>query len=175
MLSAGCWVRVLIACVLATSTACARSQSQSADAAAAVLFAGYETVVNTDVAALPFEALARQYEDNRTSLFVPFGYLIGALDAHQPKAAERAMSQTEIVLGGMKDFRGPAGLGGVSSRNCYVLIVKRGFDLARLLGKPATERWEGLPVWRWNPKLFEFGGGGNRRVTQGRGVNGACV
>lgn len=93
----------------------------------------------------------------RFFLFSPYRYLFAALNAQQPKAAERAMRETEVVLGGLKHFRAPAGLGAVSSQKCYVLLVKRGFDLGDLFGQPATEQSEGLPVWRWSPKLVEFG------------------
>lgn len=155
--------RQLVCGILAGSIACGTTHGrQHANIAAGVLFERYETVAKARVSALPFESLARPYDDQRIKLLRPFGYLFGALDATGEKTAERAMSQTEVVLGGMKDFRAPEGLGPVSSRNCYVLIVKRGFDLARLLGKPASEQWEGVPVWRWTAKLGEFGEGDDR-------------
>lgn len=155
--------RQLVCGIIAGSIACGTSHGrQHTDIAAGVLFERYETVAKARVSALPFESLARPYDDQRIKLLRPFGYLFGALDTTGEKTAERAMSQTEVVLGGMKDFRAPEGLGPVSSRNCYVLIVKRGFDLARLLGKPASEQWEGVPVWRWTAKLGEFGEGDDR-------------
>lgn len=133
-----------------------------------MLFGGYETVAKADVSALPFEVLGSRNEDPRVYLIAPFDFLFAAFDAVAPRTAERVMSETAVVLGGMKDFRaptGPTGLGGVSSRNCYVLIVKRGFDLARVLDKPPTERWEGMPVWRWSAQLSEFGDGNDRPST----------
>ena len=155
--------RHLLSGIVVGSLACgAVHGGQHANIAAGVLFDRYETVAKARVSALPFESLARPYDDQRIWLLSPFGYLFSALDAIGEKAAERAMSQTDMVLGGMKDFRAPEGLGPVSSRNCYVLIVKRGFDLARLLGKPASEQWEGVPVWRWTAKLGEFGEGDDR-------------
>ena len=144
--------------VAAATLGCApQASSRTAEAAAAMLFASYETVVKAEVSVLPFSAFGGQNEDPRVFLALPFGFLFAALDAASPKAAERAMSQTATVLVGVKDFRGPRGLGSVSSRNCHVLIVKRAFDLARVLGKPATETWEGAPVWRWTASLHEFG------------------
>ena len=158
--------RQLLCGIIAGSIACGTFHGrQHANIAAGVLFERYETVAKARVSALPFESLAGPYDDQRIKLLRPFGYLFGALDATGEKTAERAMSQTEVVLGGMKDFRAPEGLGPVSSRNCYVLIVKRGFDLARLLGKPASERLEGVPVWRWTAKLGEFGEQDQRAST----------
>lgn len=158
--------RRLIFGILAVAVACGGAEgARRADVVAGILFEGYETVVMADVAPLPFEIIGRGHEDQRDWLFVPFGYLFAAFDAVGEKTAERAMSQTEAVLGGFKDFRAPAGLGAVSSRNCYVLIVKRGFDLTRILGKPASEQWEGVPVWRWTAKFGEFGEQSDRLST----------
>lgn len=159
------WRRLLISGTISGSLACGTVNiPQRADGAAGMLFDGYETVAKADVSTLPFEILGRQ-EEPRAWLFMPFGFLFAALDATGTRAAERAMSQTEIVLAGMKDFRPPEGLGSVSSRNCYVLIVKRGFDLASVVGKPTSEQWEGWPVWRWTAKLGEFGEQDDRPST----------
>ena len=154
------WRLVISALVAVGSLGCTSQPAgrKTTDVAAAMLFAGYETVAKAEVAVLPFHLVGRgQTVDHRRSLFAPFSFLFAALRAAAPKADERVMSETAFVLGGMKDFRAPMGLGAVHSRNCYVLIVKRGFDLSRLLGRPANERWEGLPVWRWTANLHEYG------------------
>jgi hypothetical protein len=123
-----------------------------------MLFAGYETVVKADVAALPFDIVGLPPWNNpRRDLLAPFGFLFAALRAATLKGDQRVMRETALVLGGMKDFRGPEGLGSVNSRNCYVLVMKPGFDLARVLEKPPNDWWEGAAVWRWTAALNEYG------------------
>jgi hypothetical protein len=50
----------------------------------------------------------------------------------------------------------------VSSRNCYILLVKPGFKLQDLVGRSPTDSWKGSPVWRWTARLGEYGEGDDR-------------
>lgn len=144
---------------------CRQPVDRRASVAAAALFGEFETVVKADVSQLPFEVVGRGEPDPRQMLFLPFGFLFAALDTLGESTSERIAGETAVLLGGMKDFRGPTGLGGVSSRNCYVLVVKPGFSLARSLGKTPTGQVNGAPLWRWSARIHEYGEDDDRPST----------
>jgi hypothetical protein len=152
--------------VLTLPTVCHASVESSVERAAASLFTEFETVAKTDVSRLPFHVLGKPLEDNpERMLFAPFGYLFAAFDFFGPKTAERVAGRTAVILGGFSDFRSPTGFGSISSRNCYVLIVKRGFKLEEFFGRAPTETWGTAPVWRWTAKMGEYGEGDDRPST----------
>lgn len=93
------------------------------------------------------------------ALRVPFAYLLTALDSLGNGASADALANTEAVLAGAKDFRPPAGLGGVHSQSCYVLVLRKGsaFDFHKYFHQPAAASGAGKPVWSWSAKLGEFG------------------
>ena len=162
------WLTVpLLLAALGSTPGCGRaSLDLRVERAAAALFNEFETVSKTDVSRLPFHTLANRLDtDPEGVLFVPFGYLFESLQFFGPTTAERVAGQTSVILGGVSDFRSPTGFGGVSSRNCYVLLVKPGFRLEDYLGRAPTEHHADVPVWRWTTKIGEYGEGDDRAST----------
>ena len=93
------------------------------------------------------------------ALRVPFAYLLGALDSLENGASADVLANTEAVLVGAKDFRPPAGLGGVHSQSCYVLVLRgsSALDFHKYFHQSASVSAAGKPVWNWSAKLGEFG------------------
>lgn len=133
--------------------------------AASALFADFETVSKANVSRLPFHLMGGQEPYAEIMLFRPFSYLFSALDSLGNSTAQELIGRTDVVIGGAGHFHAPTGLGAVSSRNCYILLVKPGFDLARYTARPATENWRGKPLWKWTAALGEYGEGDPRSST----------
>jgi hypothetical protein len=108
------------------------SETDGIARAAAVLARQFETV---SYAKADFLSSTGAYRgmDARTADTVrfPFAELLGGLKfsgAHDPN---EIFKNTDSVLAGAKEFRPPAGLGGVHSKDCYILILNRSNDQTR--------------------------------------------
>ena len=157
---------VALVLTLGLASGCARASFDAkTEIAASALFADFETVSKAKVSRLPFHLVGDQGPHAEIMLFRPFSYLFSALDSLGDSTAEELIAQTDVVIGGAGHFRAPTGLGAVSSRNCYILLVKPGLDLARYTARPATEKWRGAPLWKWTAALGEYGEGDSRSST----------
>jgi hypothetical protein len=128
--------------------------------AASALFEQFETVfqATADLFARNngYKSLSRR---DANTLLVPFAYLLGALDSLGDNAATGLLAGAEAILVGAKDFRPPAGLGGVRSQFCYIVVLKdpNTFELRNCFPQPPTVFNPRLEVWCWQVKLGEFG------------------
>src|SRR5262249_1175500 len=107
---------------------CARGQGNSnfEKQATALLLHRYETFVSARSKVLSqlhfFEEM--QQEIGPKSLGLPFAYLMGGLKAVGPNTLVALEGASDTVLTGAKDYVGPEGLGMVSSRACYIAMLK---------------------------------------------------
>lgn len=135
--------------------------------AASVLFQEFETVFYSRTTLLSRSRTPRNLSDQqRSTLGLPFAYLLGALDSEAEGLSENVLSNSTVALVGAKDFRPPTGLGGVNSRFCYILLLRSGsmFDLREFFHQPPESSPEIL-MWSWSAKLGEFGEGDPRPST----------
>jgi hypothetical protein len=95
----------------------------------------------------------------------PYLLLSSGLDFLGPKTAAKIASSSESVLVGAKDFRPPGGdgLGGVSSKRCYVFVLSSGsgFDSNKYFRAKATAA-SGDSTWSWTTSVGELGEGDPR-------------
>jgi hypothetical protein len=134
----------------------AASQSR----AAGVLLQRFETVFNSRADLLSDSRASKNLsKQDANTLRIPFAYLIGALDSLGNGAAAEVLANSEAVLVGAKDFRPPAGLGGVRSRSCYVVVFRSGstFDFRKYFHQSPVASAGEIPAWNWSAKLGEFG------------------
>ena len=127
---------------------------------AAVLLQQFETVFYSRPDLLfGSQASKNLSKHDGNTLRIPFAYLVGALDALGNGASADVLANSEAVLVGAKDFSPPAGLGGVRSRSCYVVVVQSGnaFDFRKYFHESPIASVANLPIWRWSVKLGEFG------------------
>jgi hypothetical protein len=159
-----CWRILLLGLILATCEPLGADADQRSRVAA-VLFDQFETVFysDTDLLANP-GVLGHLSALEATTVRYPFAYLLGALEAADTRASQSLLDNARAVLVGAKDFRPPTGFGGVSSRRCYVVVLRpgNGFDLAKYFRKPISASTTGSPVWNWQAKLKEFGEGNQK-------------
>src|SRR6266481_2982881 len=132
----------------------------SQSSAAAVLLQQFETIFNSRADLLSGSRASKNLsKQDANTLRIPFAYLIGALDSLGNGAAADVLANSEAVLVGAKDFRPPAGLGGVRSRSCYVVVFRGGstFDFRKYFHESPVASAGKLPVWNRSVKLGEFG------------------
>jgi hypothetical protein len=138
------------------SMADAKPESQ----AAAALFNQFETVFYLRSNLISGGAASPQLSA-RDSKYVrfPFAYLLQGLDSLGSHASDTILQKSEALLVGAKDFRSPAGLGTVSSKRCYVIILAKHtvFDLSHYFHQAPTASAASAPVWNWSTALGEFG------------------
>jgi hypothetical protein len=149
---------ILLLLVLLYSGWARSSASQSS--AASALFQQFETVFYSKAdLLLGSGSYGDLSKTDANALRVPFAYLLGALDSLGKGTSADVLANTEAVLVGAKDFRPPAGLGGVHSQSCYVLSLRRNseFDFRKYLQQSAPASAAGKLVWNWSAKLGEFG------------------
>ena len=133
--------------------------------AASTLFERFETVFYAKGDLLSgsdaYHQLSKQDAD---ALRTPFGYLLGGLDSLGKRTSAEIVESGEAVLVGAKDFRPPAGLGGVRSGLCYVVVLRSrsAFDLGKYFRQAPVAFAVGTPVWNWSARLGEFGEGDPR-------------
>jgi hypothetical protein len=146
------WIRrimILFAVLLSGSTWAVANSDQSQ--AASALFSEFETVF---YAKADFLLTSGGYkglsEERADSLRVPFADLQGALDSLGTSISGAILHNSEAVLVGAKDFRSPAGLGGVHSKLCYIAVLRSGtFDFGVVASKSRVMSLAGESTWKW--------------------------
>lgn len=126
--------------------------------AAAVLFDQFESVFYAKAGLLTGSGGYKQLPGPIAgTLRIPFGDLLGGLNALGQQAPVEMLNDADAVLVGAKDFRPPAGLGGVQSQFCYVVVLRNrsAFDLGKLAKKPGPIASAGGAVWKWVAKPTE--------------------
>jgi hypothetical protein len=121
--------------------------------ATALLLQRYETVVSARSITLSrLQPDQSNQELGLRFLGLPFTYLMGGMKAIGPKGLATLEGGSDIVLTGAKDFVGPEGLGMVSSRSCYIAILKAGaaLTLAKEFSKVKVAPLDGRAVWTWS-------------------------
>jgi len=100
-------------------------------------------------------------------LRVPFGLLLAGLDSLGKDSSGRLLPNVDAAWVGARDFRAPAGLGGVHSRLCYVLLLKDGsrFELKEIFPHGPNGQIGQAPMWSWSADLGEFGEADRRPST----------
>jgi hypothetical protein len=140
---------ILLSFCLATRAGDAQGASAKLRATSA-LFGQFETIFCTDAG-----ALAAHYNQlpahARSFLRIPFASLTNGLRLLGRHALREILTAGDHVLVGAKDFRAPAGLGGVKSRFCYVIVLRKrgGLNLPAAVGRQPVARWSGEPAWAW--------------------------
>lgn len=153
--------------LLLLSAVCRAGDSRMKQAASA-LVTNFETVFYTRAdlisSAGSYRGLSKRAAD---SLRVPFGFLATAVDSLGKESLAMLLSNVNAAWVGAKDFRAPAGLGGVHSRQCYVLLLKEGssFDLKKIFSRSPSGKIGEAPMWSWSADLSEFGEGDRRPST----------
>jgi hypothetical protein len=128
--------------------------------AASVLFGQFETVLYAQADFLSssphFYGMEKASAD---SFRLPFAELLEGLKRAGGNDSNNLVKNSDAVLLGAKEFRPPAGLGGVHSRRCYVLLLghNNNRDLSEYFRQAATESIAGVQVWEWSAQLGEFG------------------
>jgi hypothetical protein len=149
------------------SAACHAGDS-SVQQAVSALVTNFETVFYTKADLIssggPYKGLSKRAAD---SLRVPFGFLATGVDALGKNSLATLLSNVDAAWVGAKDFRAPAGLGGVHSRNCYVLRLKEGsrFALEKIFSHGPSGRIGDAAMWNWSAGLSEFGEADRRPST----------
>ncbi len=149
-------VPILLAVCLSGCTRGVAKANQSQVASA--LFAQFETVFYAKADLLAGSGgYKRLSEQSANTLRVPFADLLGALDPLGKQVSAEIFSDAEAVLVGAKDFHPPAGLGGVRSRSCYIVVFRgrRAFDIDSLASKSASISSAGASTWKWATKPTE--------------------
>ena len=127
---------------------------------AAALFNEFETVffAKADVL-ISSGAYDHAPKSDIEILRFPFMELLEALKALGGNTSQEVVSNSEAILVGAKDFRPPAGLGGVHSQRCYIVILRTPskFNLRQHFHQAPSASVGGSPVWEWSAKLGEFG------------------
>ena len=131
-----------------------RAETNPEMRAAALLFSQFETVAYTSME-IPsgFDAP----NTDAAILRYPFMELLAGLTTLEPKAVNGVEASYGPILVGAKDFLKPEGLGPVSSRECYLGLLKGGQqpDLAADFRKAKSESIEGRQVWTWEMPPYE--------------------
>jgi hypothetical protein len=154
---------VLLAILCSGCSKAATSPRESS--ANAVLLQQFETVFNSSANLLSDSRSSRSLSKrDANTLRIPFAYLIGAFDSLGSGATADVLANAEVVLVGAKDFRPPAGLGGVRSRSCYVVVLRNGnkFDFRKYFHQSPVPLAGEISSWNWSAKLGEFGEGDPR-------------
>ncbi|QEE27999.1 hypothetical protein FTW19_08320 [Terriglobus albidus] len=91
------------------------------------------------------------------TLRIPYGDLLGGLNVLGQQTSVEIFNDADAVLVGAKDFRPPAGLGGVQSQFCYVVLLRKRsvLDLGTLAKKPGPISSAGGATWKWLAKPTE--------------------
>jgi hypothetical protein len=150
-------VEILLAIL---SSGCTESMADSKQPQVALaLFEQFETVFSakTDLfsGSKGYRNLSQQ---DANTLRVPFANLIGALDSLPDHASVGLFASADAVLVGARDFHPPAGLGGVRSRFCYIVVLENStFELRKYFSQPPIASARGMTIWNWQVKLGEFG------------------
>ncbi len=129
---------------------------------AAVLLQQFETVFYSRPDLLfGSQASKNLSKHDGNTLRIPFAYLVGALDALGNGASADVLANSEAVLVGAKDFSPPAGLGGVRSRSCYVVVVQSGsaFDFRKYFHESPSSTKTGKTAQRPPASLQRASGG----------------
>ena len=149
------------------SVAC-RAGDSSVQQATSALVTEFETVFYTRADLISssgaYKELSKRAAD---SLRVPFGFLAAGLDSLGKNSSARLLSNVDAAWVGAKDFRAPAGLGGVHSRLCYVLLLKNGsrFELKEIFSHGPSGKIGQATMWSWSADLGEFGEADRRPST----------
>jgi len=147
------WMFVTICC-------CSVAASNAKTRATSALASNFETVFYSDAGLFSgsgaYKNLPKQSSD---SLRVPFASLLAAVESLPRNSSREMLSDAGSVLVGARDFRAPAGLGGVRSQFCYVIILRPGttFELEKYLAGLSKTVAGGVQVWNWSAELGEFG------------------
>jgi hypothetical protein len=136
-----------------------RAETKPEKRAAAVLFKDFETVAyaKTDfLSGLDLDELNKR-DDGLSELKFPFAELVGGLRAIGPNAGRAVGKSYGAFLVGAKDFVGPEGLGAVSSRQCYIGILRDGAqpDIEPGLRPAFYESIDGRQVWTWSAPAYD--------------------
>jgi len=97
-------------------------------------------------------------------LQLPFAYLSQGFDSLRPGVSDTILQKSDAVLVGAKDFQPPPGLGIVSSKRCYVIILDNHtvFNLGVYFQQSPVVSAANSRVWKWSATLGEFGEGDPR-------------
>ena len=147
-------VPILFAILL---SGCTRSVANT-NQPAAVLFDQFDSVFYVKAGLLVGSGGYKQLPGHIAgTLRIPFGDLLGGLNALGQQVPNEILNNADAVLVGAKDFRPPAGLGGVQSQFCYVVLFRNRsvFDLRKLAKKPGPISSAGGAVWKWVAKPTE--------------------
>ncbi len=154
---------VLLVILFSGCTEAATSPRQSS--ANAVLLQQFETVFDSSANLLSESRGSKNFSKrDGNTLRIPFAYLISSLDSLGGGATDDVLANAEAVLVGAKDFHPPAGLGGVRSQSCYVVVLRNGskFDFRKHFHQSAVPFAGEISSWNWSAKLGEFGEGDPR-------------
>lgn len=149
------------------SVAC-RAGDTNVQQATSALVTSFETVFYTKADLISssgaYKGLSKRAAD---SLRVPFGFLATGIDSLGKNNLANLLSNVDAAWVGAKDFRAPAGLGGVHSRQCYVLLLKEGsrLELQKIFSRAPSGKIGEAPMWSWSADLGEFGEGDRRPST----------
>jgi hypothetical protein len=128
--------------------------------AESVLFERFETVLYAKANALSSSgAYDHMAKDDAEVVRFPFTELLEGLKSLGRNTSTEILKNSDAVLLGAKDFRPPAGLGGVHSQRCYIVILRSrsGFDFRKYFHQEPALSVAGAPAWNWSAKLGEFG------------------
>jgi hypothetical protein len=134
------------------------AQTDTETHAASVLFKQFETVAYTRTDFLPsLDKDDPNENDGLSDMRFPFLGLLGGLKSLGPNTIRDFKKSYSAVLVGAKDFVGPSGLGMVSSRMCYIGIL-RGSEQPVIesdFRQTAKESIDGRQVWTMSMPPYE--------------------
>jgi hypothetical protein len=151
-----CKVPILFAIVLSGCRTGAANTNRAQ--AASILFDQFETVFYAKADLLASSGGYKQFSaQSANTLRAAFADLLGGLHPLGKQASVEIFDNADAVLVGSKDFRPPAGLGGVHSQFCYVVVLRNrsDFDIGRFASKSSLISSAGGSVWKWVTKPTE--------------------